>query len=300
VNTIKRSLDIFEKIKKKVSIPVYYLSTNLAPAHRQEVIKNVDEALKSSAKVILVSTQSIEAGVDLDFDMGFRDIGPLDSIIQVAGRINRNNREGFKYSPLYIVNFRQNAQRIYGKPIIRITSQLLNAGKKCFLENEYLSLIQTYYDLITNQDQISFIDSRTLYRAMKSLKFTKNDDDEENAVEYFQLIDNLKNDYTDVYICLNEEAVKTLDIYLNEYMPCDKLTVKRNIYLKIKSVFNQYKISAPLQMIKTLYDNSMGIEELITDKLFSIKPQYTGNYNEKKFFMIIQPDCAEKRFDLKP
>jgi CRISPR-associated endonuclease/helicase Cas3 len=275
-------LDIFETIQKEVGNPVYYLSTNLAPAHRKEVIKNVDNSLRIGQKVILVSTQSIEAGVDLDFDMGFRDIGPLDSIIQVAGRINRNNREGFKYSPLYIVNFKQDAQRIYGKPIIRITSQLINTGKKYFLENEYLRLIKTYFNLITNQDQISFMDSRTLYRAMKSLRFTKDDDDEENAVEDFQLIDDLKNNYTDVYICLNKEAVEALDTYLNEYLLCKKINEKRNIYLKIKSVFNKYKISAPLQMIKTLYDNSMGIEELIPDKLFSIKPQAIGNYDKKK------------------
>jgi len=79
VNTIKRSLDIFERLSEEETISdIYYLSTNIVPVHRKYVIRKIKRLLDEDRKVILVSTQSVEAGVDLDFDMGFRDVGPLD------------------------------------------------------------------------------------------------------------------------------------------------------------------------------------------------------------------------------
>jgi len=67
-----------------------YLSTMLCPAHRRERIDRIADRLAAGQPVVLVSTQMIEAGVDVDFPIGFRAIGPLTSIAQVAGRVNRH------------------------------------------------------------------------------------------------------------------------------------------------------------------------------------------------------------------
>ncbi len=66
------------------------LTTRLCPAHRRAVLRSVHEDLASGAPVLLVSTQLIEAGVDVDFPVGLRAVGPVPSVAQVAGRINRH------------------------------------------------------------------------------------------------------------------------------------------------------------------------------------------------------------------
>lgn len=70
-------------------IDLYFLTTALCPAHRFEAIAKIKCALAAGKRMIVVSTQLIEAGVDVSFDTVFRALAGLDSIIQSAGRCNR-------------------------------------------------------------------------------------------------------------------------------------------------------------------------------------------------------------------
>jgi CRISPR-associated endonuclease/helicase Cas3 len=90
VNTTAHAREIFRLLP---TMNRFHLSARLCPAHRQEKLKLIRELLAAGQPCRLVSTQLIEAGVDVDFPIAFRALGPLDSIIQTAGRCNREGRQ---------------------------------------------------------------------------------------------------------------------------------------------------------------------------------------------------------------
>lgn len=71
---------------------IFFLTTDLCPAHRSRQIEIIRQRLKDNLPCRVVATQCIEAGVDLDFSVLYRALAPLDSIVQAAGRCNRNGR----------------------------------------------------------------------------------------------------------------------------------------------------------------------------------------------------------------
>ncbi len=89
VNTKKDALALLDALDDPDAL---HLSTMLCGAHRRATITKAKRRLEAGKPCRLVSTQVIEAGVDLDFPLVLRALGPLDSIIQAAGRCNREGR----------------------------------------------------------------------------------------------------------------------------------------------------------------------------------------------------------------
>jgi CRISPR-associated endonuclease/helicase Cas3 len=90
VNTKNAAQTIYRLCKEQDGIPVYHLSTNMCPAHRKSILVEVRARLERQEPTLCISTQLIEAGVDVDFGAVIRFTAGLDSIAQAAGRCNRN------------------------------------------------------------------------------------------------------------------------------------------------------------------------------------------------------------------
>ena len=89
VNTKADAVALLEELAPLVDTPPHHLSTRLCGLHRHNVLAQVLEELDRDAPCRLVTTQVVEAGVDIDFPVVMRAMAPLDSIIQAAGRCNR-------------------------------------------------------------------------------------------------------------------------------------------------------------------------------------------------------------------
>ena len=93
VNTKSAAKQIFEIAGTSLDAEsIYHLSTDMCPAHRKEVLAKLRLRLERGEAILCISTQLIEAGVDVDFGAVIRFLAGLDSIAQAAGRCNRNGR----------------------------------------------------------------------------------------------------------------------------------------------------------------------------------------------------------------
>ncbi len=92
-NTKKDALEFFRLMKAADCWGAkYHLSTAMCPEHRKKTIGDIKVDLEAKKKILVISTQLIEAGVDFDFPQVFRALAPLEAIIQAAGRCNREGK----------------------------------------------------------------------------------------------------------------------------------------------------------------------------------------------------------------
>ena len=104
VNTKTSAREIYQQCKQIDSVKTFHLSTHMCPAHRMAVLNQIKKCLCNNKPVICVSTQLIEAGVDISFGSVIRYLAGLDSIAQAAGRCNRHNEQYPALGKVYIIN----------------------------------------------------------------------------------------------------------------------------------------------------------------------------------------------------
>ncbi len=138
---------------------VFYLTTDLCPAHRSHVLDAVREKLRLGLPCRLIATPCIEAGVDLDFPVVWRALAPLDSLIQAAGRCNRNGDSPDGVVTVFVPEEdRLYPTEAYGRGAMCVKSLL----KRHSIDCSDLSHIEEYYQLLYgggNADQQPLLDA---------------------------------------------------------------------------------------------------------------------------------------------
>lgn len=269
LNTINFSIKVYNYVKNLdlKNDALYYLSTNIIPKERLKRIKDIKK--KDTKRKIIISTQLIEAGVDIDADVVYRDFAPLDSINQVAGRCNRNFGDRKGTVKIFILK-----EEGYGKiyyPCSIYESFIINKSKDIFKgreseinESDFLQLNENYFKEVNSGK--SDDTSNEILRNVEELKF--------NELSQFKLIE---EDYykIDIFVDVDNKAKEIWGKYgqsLKEKNPFER----KNEFLKIKKQFYDYVISVPEKYASGLVDDNYGIGYVAYNELESYYNLETG------------------------
>lgn len=269
LNTINSSKELYEFIKDYYSVMDYdiylddcngicyigddiqliYLSNNIIPKHRLEKINAIKELHRQS---IVISTQLIEAGVDIDVDIIYRDLAPLDSLVQTAGRCNRSgNKEKGVVNVISLKNEngKSYSSFIYDSLLLNKTKEVLTSLNQISEKEFNLAAAKNYFKLIYN----SGTQDDYLIKIIKNLRFPE-------IPSNFKLIEE-DIQKVDVFVVINSEAKLLFEKYkdiINNYKGFNR----KNEFLKIKNKFYKYVISVDKTKI--------GSTNLCNDEIFYI------------------------------
>lgn len=282
-NTISSSLKFYSLLISKIKeisldFKICYLSTNVLPKERRTRIEDIKSSLEKGKKIIVISTQLIEAGVDIDCECVYRDIGPLDSIIQVAGRCNRNKiLDKAEMYLVYLVDEKGKPfDRIYDPVLLHIVRNIFKIRNEVS-ESEFLYLINDYFQQAKtkSESETKIIDS--LY---KLYFYDKNPDKAKKLpISSFELI---KEDFLkiDIFVEIDKDATKIWEKYCEIKSIEDSLERKKE-FLKIKNQFYDYVISVSKNYASSFEFGELGIInnyeiETYYDKVTGFKRNNSG------------------------
>lgn len=196
MNTVQSAVSVFDSLPFESGEEKFFLSSQVIPAERRERINTMARRLAEGKRTILVSTQVVEAGVDIDFDLAIRDLAPVDSIIQAAGRCNRNGKRNPKDSMVYVYAVHDAeehyfANRIYGNVLVEKARETLGSARK-----DLAQLAEDYYQNVAEGANNTYSDE--LLQAMALLDYEK--------VDEFKIIDEEPTE--GIFVEADESAVQ--------------------------------------------------------------------------------------------
>ncbi len=224
VNQKKLIREITEMLEKAgTALPIYPLSGFLTPQDRRNRIEAISEKLDGNEPCIIVTTQLIEAGVDLSVDRVERDMAPLDAIIQAAGRCNRHAGETMGVVRVWSLTRDEGGKftRIYDQVLIKVTREVLDKYGDVE-EAHFLEMSQTYFKRMTDRSKAAEV---PVDRILACGRF-------QELENKFQLIKDLPNQ--SFFVIQNEEDQKVWDRY-QEIQEIEDPLKRRQAFFKIRA-----------------------------------------------------------------
>lgn len=267
VNTRRHAKGLFDQLDMDGS---YHLSTLMCSTHRKQVLEEVRVRLKEGKPCRVISTQVMEAGIDVDFPVGFRALAGLDSIIQAAGRVNREMKRDV--SDVYVFDPET--------PFIKRTPLFIKQGA-AFTESvirkfegqvDSKAAIEEYFNsLYYVQGKEAFDVKRILSCFDSGIEF-----EFKKAAEEFRMID---NNTVSVVIPYNEEAKNLIERARNHPYP---FTFARQLQLYTVNIYEkEFEKLQSKGVIETVNDTyqvliKKSMQEFYNEKTGLVLPADTG------------------------
>ncbi len=167
MNTRKQAIGL---VKALNSDGCMHLSTLLCGMHRRQILKEVRKRLDDKMPIRLISTQVVEAGVDLDFPVVYRILGPLDRIAQAAGRCNREGIMDYGNVMIFELTDEQSPRGSYKAGLEMAKLILAESDSPDILNNP--SIFQEYFSRLYNT-MGNDLDKYEVQKIRKQLNYPK-------------------------------------------------------------------------------------------------------------------------------
>ncbi len=164
VNTRKMAQSIYQGVKARGKA-CYHLSTLMTPTDRSAVLNEVRQCLEEGKPCIVISTSLIEAGVDVDFPTVWREKAGLDSILQAAGRCNREGKRSAEKSMVHVFEMEGQSVKTFSQQIGATKIALEEAGALDSLE-----AIRMYSEALIHSTG-DYIDKKEILKNSAALNF---------------------------------------------------------------------------------------------------------------------------------
>lgn len=286
VNTKKAAFEIYENIKKRDVMymdqraEIIHLSTSMCPKHRNDMLCNIRRLLKACKPVICVTTQLIEAGVDVSFNCVVRSLAGLDSIAQAAGRCNRNGEN--ECSPVYVINIKdENLSKL--KQIREagdITRHIMQVFPNRFSDTDIMSeyfrnLYRTFsdstsYNVEINGVKTDIIELLSLNRVFNSpMNLVVGVDKAQAFATAGSRFEVISNNTINVIVPYEDEAR-----YIIERLNCDIEYIEQKELLRKAQ---KYTVSIYQNSARNLYSIN-GLYELNTKGIYAVEDSFYDMY----------------------
>lgn len=265
MNTIRSAKELYEIFADIYSHQLMFLSSHIIPKERLKRIEDIKNR-NNDKPILVVSTQLVEAGVDIDLDIVVRDFAPLDSIFQTCGRCNRESRNGVKGKVILYSLKDSNSWTPSGvyKSFLKKKTMKVLKNKTIIPESEFYQLAFDYFNEIKIGGSQS--KSNDILEKIEKLKYK----DGEHKIE-MKLIDNDYSSSVFVEKCDNAKKV------WQKYKDVQEMEngFEKNVALKqTRRNLSEYIINIPNKCLPIEYDT--GIYQLRHDSVSEYYDEETG------------------------